>query len=246
MKLYDLFQRIYRFNQYERDRWVAHQAKGIPSGSKVLDVGAGTSPYRAFFSHCVYKAHDFGLLSREHMRDREAYGKIDYRSDILSIPVEDASFDAVICTEVLEHVPEPVMALRELQRILRQGGLLLLTAPLGSGIHQEPYHFYGGFTPYWYERFLSESGFVGIRVDANGGFFKHYGQESIRFAKTSSPWKIDASKGVKFCWSLLWVISLPIFLIFLPIVGYLLDPFDKDRLFTVGYFVTASKAGPQS
>jgi ubiquinone/menaquinone biosynthesis C-methylase UbiE len=92
-------------------------------------------------------------------------------SDIVSIPVEDASFDAILCTEVLEHVPEPIRAIKEFARILKPGGTLFLTAPLGSGIHQDPYHFYGGYTPYWYRKFLTQNNFEGLKIEANGGFF---------------------------------------------------------------------------
>lgn len=78
--------------------------------------------------------------------------------------MEDASFDVVLCTEVLEHEPEPIRAVHEFARIVRPGGKLLLTAPLGSGLHQDPFHFYGGYTPYWYRRFLTEAGFDNIEV----------------------------------------------------------------------------------
>src|SRR5258708_19124467 len=72
---------------------------------------------------------------------------MDVVSEAHAIPVCDASFDAIVCTEVLEHVPEPIAVVREFGRIVAPGGRLILTAPLGSGIHQEPYHFYGGVNP---------------------------------------------------------------------------------------------------
>ncbi len=84
---------------------------------------------------------------------------MDYVSDITDIPVHDESFDVIICTEVLEHVPEPIKTVQEFSRIIRPGGQLFITAPLGCGLHQVPYIFYGGYTPYWYEKFLPEYGF---------------------------------------------------------------------------------------
>jgi len=64
---------------------------------------------------------------------------VDVISDITSIPLPDASFDACLCTEVLEHLPHPIEALRELARLLRPGGRLILTAPFCSLTHFSPH-----------------------------------------------------------------------------------------------------------
>ena len=150
------FEHIVNFSAYAREGWIAEKAAGLRSGSKVLDVGAGECPYRKWFSHCEYKTQD---LSQYHGTttssevERWNYGQIDYVCDSNKIPVPDESFDVALCTEVLEHVPKPIDTLRELSRILTRGGRLFLTAPLGSGLHQQPFHFYGGYTPYFYEKF---------------------------------------------------------------------------------------------
>ena len=138
--------RTLNFNQINRDEWVASKAKELPEGSTVLDAGAGSCRYRDLFKHCYYVTQDFCSYEGPSMR----YGKIDYVCDITEIPVDDNSFDAILCTEVLEHVTEPIKAIQEFARILKPRGRLFLTAPLGSGIHMPPYHFYGGFSPYWY------------------------------------------------------------------------------------------------
>src|SRR3972149_4429855 len=92
------------------------------------------------------------------MKGEWGYGTVEYESDANEIPVQDGRFDAVLCTEVLEHVPEPILVLKEIGRVLRRGGQAFISAPLGSGLHQQPYPFYGGFTPHFYQRFLSEFG----------------------------------------------------------------------------------------
>ena len=241
MRRLKLVRKFFDFNAYERGRWVALQAQAIPSGSRVLDVGAGSCPYRENFGHCEYKTHDFEGLASHQLSGKSGYGKIDYASDILSIPVDSNSFDVILCTEVLEHTPEPIRVMEEFARILRPGGKLLLSAPLGSGLHQEPYHYYGGFTPFWYQTFLKKVKFDHVTIEANGGFFKHYGQESIRFICLTVPWKIDSGRLGRWFWCIPWLFLSPICLFFIPVLCHSLDSLDKDQGFTVGYHVTAYK-----
>jgi len=164
-------------NAAARNAWVAKQAAQIKPDSLVLDVGAGTAPYRQLFKHCIYKTHDFCQNSK-HVR----YSSIDIVSDITNIPVDGGMFDVVLCTEVFEHVPDPISALKELVRITKIGGKILITAPLGSGLHQLPYHFYGGFTPEWYTYFAKKFGLTVIEIVPTGGFFKYLAQECGRLA----------------------------------------------------------------
>jgi SAM-dependent methyltransferase len=163
---------VYSANQKARDAWVNEKARRIAAGSKVLDVGAGPSPYRDLFNLCEFKTHDFMQYDGYMSGDEGKYASIDYVSDITAIPVPDGSFDVILCTEVLEHVPDPSAALKEMARIVRPGGTLLITAPLGSGLHQRPFHFYGGVTPDWYCHFASRYALDVAEISANGGLYK--------------------------------------------------------------------------
>jgi SAM-dependent methyltransferase len=231
---------FFAFNLRNRDRWVAEQAAKIHGGKRVLDVGAGSAPYRSLFAHCTYKAQDFAALRPDQLRGG-GYGQIDYVCDAKSVPVPDASFDVVLCTEVLEHHPEPIAVINEFARILSRDGILLLTAPLGSGIHQEPNHFYGGYTPYWYERFLTGAGFGDISIETNAGSPRHYAQESIRFVRMTSPFHFQMPLLARVLWLPFWLILAPILLGLIPLASKLLDRFDKEKRFTVGYHVRAVK-----
>jgi SAM-dependent methyltransferase len=174
------------FNQSTRDAWVRSRAETVPPASLVIDVGAGTSPYRRLFSHCDFETHDFAEYQAYMDGSEGAYAPLTYVSDITSIPVPDERYDVVLCTEVLEHVPKPIDAVKEMARIAKPGGRLFITAPLGSGLHQEPFHFYGGYTDHWYRKFLTDAGCEIVSIEPNHGYFAHLAQECARFS-----WTID-------------------------------------------------------
>ena len=232
--------RLFNYNLVNRDLWVAEQAARLPAGARVLDMGAGSCPYRPLFAHCRYETQDFAGLESDQLR-HGSYGRIDYRCDIAHVPVADGQFDAILCTEVLEHVREPIAVVQEMARILRPGGRLMLTAPLGSGIHQEPYHYYGGYTPYWYRDFLAAAGFSQIKIEANAGSFRFFAQESIRFLQTSRPFKLGMPLALELLWLPLWTLLLPVLGLAIPLLCRLLDRFDREQRFTIGYHVTAIK-----
>jgi SAM-dependent methyltransferase len=229
--------RTWSFNTERRREWVARHAAATPPGSRVLDVGAGVGQYRQLFQHCEYRAHDFGLEPATSGQ----YTPLDYESDITAIPVPDASFDVVLCTEVLEHVPEPIVALNEMVRILRPGGSLLISAPLGSHLHQEPYHFYGGYTPHWYSRFLPAAGCEVASIESNSGFFSFFGQEAQRFSEYLRPRHTRRLGFVRSAFLTgVWIVMLPASHL-LPLLGSVLDRWDLERIATVGYHVVAVK-----
>ncbi|MBM3201746.1 MAG: methyltransferase domain-containing protein [Chlamydiae bacterium] len=225
---------IYGFNQIDRDAWIAELASKVPKGSKILDVGAGTCPYRSLFSHCEYFSHDAKCYEGEKLGGATKYGEIDFVSDVTNIPVEDDFFDVVICTEVLEHVPHPDQVLYEISRILKKGGCVFLSAPFACGLHQEPYHFYTGFTPYWYQKFLPEAGMKITKITPNNGFFKYLAQENTRFLGL---WELHKSlypEETHICIKKLFGELLPRFL-------YQIDENCSYFQFTVGYHVEAIK-----
>lgn len=231
---------FYDYITLNRDAWISAQAKLITPGSRVLDVGAGSCPYRQLFSHCDYMTQDFGGLEHVQLRDG-GYGKIDYACDAAKIPAPDDYFDAILCTEMLEHVPHPIAIVRELGRLLRSGGTLILTAPLGSGIHQEPYHYYGGYTPYWFNKFLKESGFANISIMPNAGSFRAFGWESIRFMRLTNPFALRAPVLIRVAWALPWLLALPFIAGLIPVMSHFLDRYDTEQRFTAGYHVLAIK-----
>ncbi|MDX6442776.1 MAG: hypothetical protein QOE43_2505, partial [Gaiellaceae bacterium] len=84
---------------------------------RVLDVGCGDRPYEPLFKDAA-EVVGFDVPGNAHA---DLHGTID------AIPVEDASFDVVLCLQVLEHVPDPAAAVRELRRAVKPGGRVLLS-----------------------------------------------------------------------------------------------------------------------
>lgn len=141
----------------------------------------------------------------------------------------------------MEHIAEPLKVVAEFARVLKSGGRLLMTAPLGSGIHQEPHHYYGGFTPYWYRRFFPELGFGDLSIEANAGSFAFFSQESLRFLQSTAPWRLNAPFLVRVSWAPFWIVLLPFLAGIVPLASHLLDRYDQEQRFTVGYHVTARR-----
>ena len=108
--------------------------------------------------------------------------KIDLVSDIINIPELNCSFDAILCTEVFEHIPDPIAALNEFHRLLRPGGELILAAPFCSLTHFAPYHYYSGFNKYFFEYHLSKIGFSITEISSNGDYSAYVAQELLRIS----------------------------------------------------------------
>jgi SAM-dependent methyltransferase len=135
------------------------QSRGV-----VLDVGAGAQPYRHLLPPgATYKAIDY-VGAQSHF----GYSMPDttyYEGDRWPIP--DGSVDVILCTETLEHVPDPSVFLTEAFRCLKHEGRLLLTVPFAVRWHYVPYD-YWRYTPSGLERLLSFAGFGRVAVYARG------------------------------------------------------------------------------
>lgn len=171
-------------NESARVKWIEETLRKIPEGLTILDAGAGELQFKKFCSHLKYIAQDFGQYHGDGNIGLQTgtwdNSKLDIVSDILSIPLADHSVDAIMCTEVLEHVPDPLGAIIEFTRLLKPGGYLLITAPFASLTHFAPYHFASGLSKYFYEKHLPDNGFEITDLQLNGNFFEYIAQENRR------------------------------------------------------------------
>jgi hypothetical protein len=157
------------------------------NGQVIFDIGAGLSPYK---QACVengwkYYSHDFGKYnpnSENHpglQSDTWDYPQHDFICDILDIPLNKFS-DLVICTEVFEHIPNPIAALNKLSNISKDNGLVLVTVPFASLMHQAPYWFQSGLSPYWFEYWAKIAGIEILEMIVYGDYIDVLSQEITR------------------------------------------------------------------
>jgi SAM-dependent methyltransferase len=177
-------------NEAVRQEWLRKTLNNIPSGLRLLDAGAGELANKKYCTHLNYISQDFcqyeGVGDSKGLQTGSWETKhIDIVSDITKIPEPNSSFDIILCSEVLEHLPNPLKALEELHRLLKTGGTLILSAPFCSLTHFAPFHYSTGFNRYFYEYHLDNLGFELDNISTNGNYFEYLGQELHRVRAVS-------------------------------------------------------------
>jgi SAM-dependent methyltransferase len=153
----------YSVRRYFVDEFHARHMTCFPEDSLILDVGGRKSKKRGQFN-----IEKYALNVKYVNLDEKA--KPDCLCDIADIAVKDNTFDGVVCSEVIEHVPDPKAVLKEINRVLKPGGILLLCAPFMFKIHADPQD-YGRYTDFFYRFTLKEMGFEDIYIEKQGLFW---------------------------------------------------------------------------
>ena len=124
-------------------------AKYATPDAQILDAGCGTGLNLRYLPAgsvgIDINPRNIGLLRQRLPNHTVVEG------DVEAMPFDDASFGTVLCTEVLEHIPDPAAALAEYHRVLQPGGVLIGSVPARSAIwklrflsstcpHSEPFH----------------------------------------------------------------------------------------------------------
>jgi SAM-dependent methyltransferase len=149
----------------------------------LLDVGCGKQPYRSYFGNVKsHKACDFDSNR----------GDVDFTCPAHQIPLPDKSLDSILCTEVLEHVPDPLAVWHEFYRLLRPGGKVLLTAPMYWPAHELPYDFHR-FPEHGLRHLVTESGFKLNALVPRGGPWGMWGQVTLHMMQPLFPFKWQRS-----------------------------------------------------
>lgn len=192
------------------------------SGGRILDLGCGEKPFKK------------GLRSRFSQYVGLDYKRVlsgnppDVRGNALRLPFKSGSFDVVLSTSVLEHLEEPFEALRDCFRVLRENGVLCLSAPFIWHIHEEPRDFFR-FSKYGLTHLLEKAGFKIRELKALSGFWVTFTQLLVY-----NLYRMPAPLRKIFP-------LLPVLAGLIQICGFFLNVLDRSEQWTFMYLVVARK-----
>lgn len=188
-----------------------------------IDLGCGDMPYKDVV---LKKGASYESLDVE-----QRVSGVTHIGDIQKMTmIRDSRYNTALCLQVLEHVRDPQKTLNEIKRILTHDGILILTVPHLSRLHEEPHDYYR-YTKHGLRHLLESSGFSIERLKVYGGIFSFLGHQFSSFFVLTF-WGIPVIK--KLVYSLnKWLIVK---------TCYNLDKiFDKKKIFALGYVVVAKK-----
>ncbi len=147
-------------------------AKVLPKycHGKTIDVGSGSAKYRELITKFSSKYITVDNLSSKYQFSGSESCKPDVIADIMDLPFSKDEFDTVICTEVLEHVSDPFLLFKELSRVLKPSGYLLLSSGWMAPYHKEPED-YWRFSPAAYRLLCEKNNLEIVEIIKQGGFF---------------------------------------------------------------------------
>jgi SAM-dependent methyltransferase len=200
---------------------------------RVLDVGAGESPWKEWLPKaCTYQGID--------VASAQEYGMTSRPQDVLyydgiNMPLQDSSFDAAMCIEVIEHARDPDKIISEIHRVLKNNSTLLLSVPFSARRHHIPNDFHR-FTSEQLLILLERHDFKNVEIHARGNDVGAIASKMmvivIRLLRPTR-WR-----DVWWCWPIL-LVMLPISLIFVLVAHFsdLLGMGSQED--PLGYFVRA-------
>lgn len=193
----------------------------------VVDLGCGTRPYEADI--LAHAARYVGVDWSKTLHGLRA----DVAADVSRpLPLRDGAADAVTAFEVLEHLAEPGAMLGEAHRILRPGGVLMLSVPFQWWVHEEPWDFYR-FTRFGLAHLLGKAGFERVVIQPTSGFWSMWvlklNYQTARLIRGPRPLR-----------ALVRLLLIPFWWLD-QVLAPLLDKVWPEERETAGYFVVARK-----
>lgn len=140
---------------------VSNLIKGI-----VVDLGCGEKPFKKEIQKLSESYFGVDWPSSVHNKNEtDIYSNISK-----ALPFKSDSVNTVVSFQVMEHLPEPLLFLKECRRILCKNGKIILTTPFMWGVHESPHDYYR-YTHYGLKYLLEKSGFQNISVIPNTGYW---------------------------------------------------------------------------
>jgi len=187
----------------------------IGKGDRILDLGCAEGPYAHIFAGRNESYGFDGCPKRLLLNEDNALDK-GYNALIvgggLKLPFADSSFDIVICTEVIEHVTETRQLVKEIDRVLKKDGRLILSTPnlvslgnrlgmvFGKGLKFNTFGFLKSFYPLvpWREGGITEKqcSFSSIRYPEQPLHLRFFTSESLRKFLQQCGFKVEKEAGI--------------------------------------------------
>lgn len=205
-------------NWYYLKKYMKYSANKYING-KCIDLGAGNSPYKKYIKEADYVAVDINGRC------------LDIKANLVYLPLKNNIADVVLLNQVLEHIYDYKTVLKEIKRILKKDGILILSVPFIYNIHFEPFDFFR-FSEYALKKLLKENDYEIIEFRYCG-----YGGTAIISIVNNFLWQLfNKNNTLRVLRNTIFLI--PIFIIFAinNIVGLLLDKL-KNEKFCPNYFV---------
>lgn len=185
---------------------------------KLLDIGCGDKPYYQIFSKKVDSYVGLDL-----------YGG-DVVGSALKLPFKNNSFDTILSTQVIEHVNDPQVMVKEIHRVLKKNSCVILTAPLFWCLHEEPNDYFR-FSKYSLSKLFKDNKFEIIYIKERGNWFITVGQMTSLLLESSFN-KIFIKHPKR-------VLQMVIQYLFFNLSR--IDRFNKNKQAPLGYIVVARK-----
>ena len=212
----------YHFLQADIYQALTQHASGV-----LLDLGCGNKPYEELYGPLCERSIGCDIVQSS-----------DYRADVLcegtQLPFEQATYDTIVCIQVMEHVFDHAGLLQECYRVLQPEGQLLLSVPFCWELHEEPHDFFR-FSKYGLQQLFEEAGFTVVSIKPNGGKWAACFQMFLNTLYSGFKNRNWRTRLVKFLFSdlkLTWLINR---------FAIWLDENNKDPIWTLNYLVIARK-----
>src|SRR5215471_17650924 len=141
----------------------------------MMDFGCGSKPYKPLFNVEKYIGVDFENPGHPHINEQ-----IDVFYDGKKIPFDNDYFDSVFISEVFEHVFDLDEILKELNRVMKPGGLMLITCPFSICEHEVP-HDFARYSSYGIRYLLEKNGFEILQQQKSGNSIETIQQLRITY-----------------------------------------------------------------